>query len=101
MKNNSYIGFFSNFTNQTRLDIILSLVRDPLTVGEIAKRNKIEQSNVSHNLSVLLDCNIVSCKRQGKNRIYSLNKETVFPLIKIAKGHTKENCPRTCNRECC
>lgn len=101
MKNISYVGFFSNFTNKTKLGIITSLVSKPLTVGEISKKTGVEQSNVSHNLSVLLDCNLVSCRREGKKRIYSLNKETVFPLLRIAKGHTKCNCSSSCKRGCC
>ena len=100
MKNNSYVGFFSNFTNGTKLKIIASLAGGPLTVGEIARINGIEQSNVSHNLSSLLECQIVSCEKDGKRRLYSLNKKTVYPLLKIAKKHVRCNCSLDCGRDC-
>lgn len=43
-----------------------------------------EQSAVSHNLKKLLVCNCVHIEVQGKNRYYSLNDDTIVPLLQLA-----------------
>ena len=81
-----------NFANKAKLNIILSLEKGPLSVSQITKKIGQEQSAVSHNLKKLAYCHILNVKQQGKERIYSLNKETVIPIIKIVKEHVKKNC---------
>ena len=103
MKHYSYNNFFMNFANKTKLNIILALENKPLSVNEITKKIKGEQSRISHNLSKLLQCHILDVKQKGKQRIYSLNSETVIPILKIVKRHIKKNCvlgkcPKTTNK---
>jgi len=81
-----------NFANKTKLRIILVLENGPLSVNEITDRVKSEQSRISHNLRKLLQCHILNVKQKGKQRIYSLNSETVVPILKIVKRHIKKNC---------
>lgn len=92
MKHISYHNFFMNFANKTKLNIILSLEKNPLSVKQITENTGQEQSKVSHNLKKLAYCHILNVERNGKERIYSLNKETVIPIIKIVKEHVKRNC---------
>jgi len=92
MKHYSYNNFFMNFSNKTKLNIILALENKPLSVKEISEKVKGEQSRISHNLSKLLQCHILDVKQKGKQRIYSLNNETVVPILKIVKKHVKKNC---------
>ncbi len=99
MKHNSYNNFFTNFANKTKLSIILILEKGPLSVNEITKKVKEEQSKVSHNLRKLLQCHILNAKQKGKQRIYSLNSETVVPILKIVKKHVKKNCLKGCNKK--
>ena len=92
-----------NFANRTKLNIILALENKPLSVNEITEKIKCEQSKISHNLSKLLQCHILDVKQKGKQRIYSLNSETVVPILKIVKKHVKKNCvlgkcPKTINK---
>lgn len=96
MKFNSYNIFFANFANKTKLNIILFLNESPMSVSDIVKKTGMEQSKVSHNLTKLTKCNIVTVKQEGKRRIYSLNKKTVVPLLDIVKKHIRENCPMKC-----
>jgi len=104
MKNSSYHNFFVNFSNKTRLGIILALKEKPLNVGEITKRVNNEQSNISHQLKFLTGCHIVSSKTEGKKRVYALNKNTVVPVLKLAEKHVGNNCqdclnhPKNCIR---
>ena len=85
--------FFSNLSNPTRLAAIEQLMKKPMSVNELAEFLGQEQSMVSHNLKPLLECNFVYLKRQGKQRIYSANKETIGALFKAVENHEKKFCP--------
>ncbi|MEM2908552.1 MAG: metalloregulator ArsR/SmtB family transcription factor [Candidatus Bilamarchaeaceae archaeon] len=95
MKSASYHSFFRNFSNRIRLNIILSLSRRPLSVTEIVKAVGEEQSKVSHHLIGLAKCGILNVKRRGKQRIYSLNRKSVNPLLRAAERHI-QNCEGRC-----
>ncbi|MFH1440180.1 MAG: metalloregulator ArsR/SmtB family transcription factor [Candidatus Woesearchaeota archaeon] len=97
---NSYKDFFVNFANKTKLDIIVTLRDKPLCVNEIAEKLGEEQSKVSHNLSKLTRCRILVMNKEGKKRVYSLNHDTVLPILKIVEQHVKENCAKYCFKKC-
>lgn len=97
MKNNTYNNFFMNFSNRTKLAIILCLKEKPLSVNEIVERIGEEQSNTSHNLKQLTKCKILNVKQQGKKRIYSLNKKTALPLLELVEKHVGVNCAGNCS----
>ncbi len=88
----SYERFFTNFSNQNRFKIIQLLQKEPLSVSDIVTKTNQEQSAVSHNLRILQDCYIVKAEHKGKQRIYSLNENTVIPLLHIIDQHVKEYC---------
>ncbi len=64
----------------SRFSILAALAKKSMCVNEIAKETKIEQSNVSHHLACLANCGFVNVSRDGKKRVYSINKE-VKPII--------------------
>jgi len=100
MKFFSYYNFFKNFSNPVRLGIILLLKNKPMSVNELVKATGETQSNVSHHLAMLNHCRIIKARREGKNKIYSLNNE-IIPLLKIAESYTKK-CKKGCaNAEEC
>lgn len=90
--------FFSTLANPTRLAILELLREGPKHVSEIARVLGQEQSMISHNLQPLKDCNFVFSERRKKERVYSLNKETMEPLFKLFLYHLEKHCPnpRTC-----
>lgn len=88
----SYENFFANFANKTRFKIIIALKHKAMNVTELAEEIGEEQSKVSHNLVKLASCNIITVKQDGKNRIYSLNKETVIPIFRLIEKHVKNHC---------
>jgi ArsR family transcriptional regulator len=94
----SYNKFFVNFANDTKLKIILALRENPLSVSEIVKKVGEEQSKISHNLKNLLQCHILNVKKSGKERIYSLNNDTVIPMLKLVENHTKKCCCVRCEK---
>lgn len=72
----------------------MALKEKPLSVTEIGNHIKEEQSKVSHNLKKLSACHIIIAEQKGKNRIYSLNKETVMPILQLIEEHIKNNCKK-------
>lgn len=83
----SYTLFFKALSNTARIEIISLLQHGPRTAGEISKELGFEQSMVSHHLKCLSFCGFVKSERNGKNKVYSLNDETVAPLLKIVDRH--------------
>ena len=92
MKCDSYDNFFSNFANKTKFRMIMLLKDKPMSVNDLAKAMNEEQSKISHNLTKLSQCNILTAKQNGKKRIYSLNKETILPMLEIIDRHEKKFC---------
>ncbi len=86
-------AFFKVLANPTRLAILEVLREKPRNVTELAKSLKQEQSMISHNLGVLEKCGFAFSERKAKQRLYSLNKETVEPLFKLFDYHAQKYCP--------
>lgn len=76
-----YEKFFKTFSNRTRYEIIRLLMRGPKSVNEIANKLRFEQSRVSHNLKRLECFGFVSSTCKGKQRIYSIDKKHILPII--------------------
>ncbi len=93
MKCDAYHIFFKNLANPVKTQIIASLKEKPMSVNELSKELKIEQSKLSHSLANLRYCNLAKCKQMGKQRIYSLNKKTILPILKIIDKHRMTDCP--------
>jgi len=96
MKNASYDNFFMNFSTRSKFDILMALKDGPLNVSQIAEKVGDEQSAVSHNLSKMSGCSVLNVKREGKQRIYSLNEKTVLPILEIVEKHVKNCCMGRC-----
>lgn len=91
-------NFFMNFANKAKLDIILSLREGPLSVNKIIEKVNGEQSAVSHNLRKLESCHILHVRKKGRERIYSLNRDTVIPMLKLVEKHVRKHCFKGCKK---
>jgi len=91
---NQYYKFFETIAHKSRWRILEALASKPLTVTEICAALKEEQSKVSHNLKKLSDCNVLTVEQIGKRRRYSLNKDTILPLIKLVGKHVEIHCKK-------
>lgn len=89
----SYNDFFQTLANKTNHVIIDALMERPKNVSKIVEKTKLNQSLVSHALKRLMECSFVEVKKEGKQRIYSLNKETIVPILKLADKHAHRMCP--------
>lgn len=82
-----YKLFFKAISNETRFQIIQLLREGPINVNEISRKLKFEQSRVSHNLKCLENCGFVLFKRQGKYKVYLLDKEFIIPILENMDKH--------------
>jgi len=96
MKCKSYNIFFETIANKTRLNILEILQKKPMSVTEICIELKEEQSKISHNLKCLISCHLLDVEKNGKQRIYSLNKDTMVPLMKLVEDHVTKYCCKEC-----
>ncbi len=90
--------FFSTLSNPTRLAIVELLLKKPRNVTEISKALGQDQTMISHNLRMLSRCQFVFSEKKWRERVYSLNKESIEPLIDLMKNHAKGYCPK--GRKC-
>ncbi len=88
----AYGVFFETLANQNRLKIINSLRHGKKNVTQILDETNLEQTCASHCLKRLERCGFVSVERDGKYRIYSLNKTTIEPLMELIDKHTSNYC---------
>ena len=86
-----------NLSNPLRVSIVSCLKEKDKNVTQISKELGVEQSKISHALSSLKSCNIVDFKQKGKQRIYSLNKKTILPMLKLIDKHSKTFCETDCS----
>jgi ArsR family transcriptional regulator, zinc-responsive transcriptional repressor len=91
---NTYHIFFGNLSNKLKVDIISELKKQERSVSELADKLEVEQSKLSHALASLRCCSIVTVKQVGKKRVYSLNKETILPILKLIDAHEAKYCEK-------
>lgn len=100
MKKSGYHTFFTNMANPLKMKIILSLKYSKKSVNDLCDEMKVEQSKVSHALKCLKNCKIVESEQKGKQRIYSLNKKTIVPMLKILDKHSMGFCGKKSCKGC-
>lgn len=98
MNQHSYNIFFETISVPIRLKILYMLQSGPMNVTEICKKLGEEQSKVSHNLKSLTSCHFLTVEQKGKHRVYSLNKETIIPLMEIVEKHVSCFCNKNCEK---
>jgi len=86
--------FFSTLSNPTRLAIVELLRKGPRNVTEISGALRQDQTMISHNLRPLVRCGFVFVERRWKERVYSLNSETMDTLFNLIASHAEKYCPR-------
>jgi len=78
---------FNALSNECRVGILNLLRNSPKNVGEISEALEISQTMASHNLKCLSFCGLVKSQRLGKTIEYTLNRETVEPILRLADKH--------------
>jgi len=88
--------FFETLANEKRFTIIQFLKDTQATVSDVTDALGYEQSVVSRHLRRLEACGFVTAERRGKERVYTLNKETIEPLMRLVEKHINTYCVRAC-----
>ncbi|MBN1683773.1 winged helix-turn-helix transcriptional regulator [Candidatus Bathyarchaeota archaeon] len=86
-------GLFSTLANPTRLAILEKLRQGSMNVSALAKILEQEQSMISHNLKPLEKCALVYSERNGKEKYYKLNYDTMERIFKAVEDHANNFCP--------
>jgi DNA-binding transcriptional ArsR family regulator len=86
--------FFGTLANQYRLEIIEALRKKDMNVTDICKATGFKQPTVTHNLKRLQHCGFVFMKQNGKERVFSLNKKTIKPVLKLMHSHMNKYCSK-------
>lgn len=84
--------FFETLATKLKINLIIALKDKPLGVNELSQKVREERSKVSHALRTLLDCGFIAVKKEGRQRIYSLNKTTIMPLLNLIERHVEKYC---------
>jgi len=75
----------------TRLKIVVSCLRTPLAVSEIAERLDLSVSLVSHHLRLLKGARLVRADRQGKQVYYEADDAHVRRMVEDMVVHIAEH----------
>ena len=98
-----YHRCFETLSSDLRLKILRELERGPQSVSDLADSLGVEQSRLSHSLSMLRTCHYVDVKTEGKKRIYSLDGRTrssgpVSDVWKAIDRHHRVCCNSICRK---
>jgi len=68
--------------NENRFTILQTIMKEPKTVGDIAKLSRLPQPAVSQHLKVLKSANLVESERKGQEILYLVNATFMTKLLK-------------------
>ncbi|MEO6761818.1 MAG: metalloregulator ArsR/SmtB family transcription factor [Candidatus Saccharimonadales bacterium] len=89
--------FFAVLGNKQRVRILQLLNKEgDKCVSEICHQLGLEQSAVSHSMQRLLEHHFVYVRPRGKERVYSINHDTVRPLFSLINKHVSTYCANNC-----
>lgn len=77
MTENESIKVFKCLADKSRLQILKSLVIEPMYVERLAERLELTPSTISFHLKKMEDAKIVRSKKEQYYTIYSINKEVL------------------------
>ncbi|WP_317619363.1 ArsR/SmtB family transcription factor [Apilactobacillus apisilvae] len=90
--NNDYIDeaslIFKLLSNPNRLKMLVNLENKSMNVNELSNQLNMEQSAVSHQLSVLKKHQLVDANRNGKSIYYQLNDPHILDIVNEAVQHS-------------
>ena len=81
---------FKIFSNSTRLQILHALVSGEKSVSDICEEVGMQQSAISHQLSILKQSRLVKTRREGKSIYYSLLDSHVLTIVQQGLDHIRE-----------
>ena len=83
-------AFFKIFGDKTRLRILLALEGKEICVHTMTHMLNINQTTLSHQLKILRDSGVVSCRRVEQHVFYRLKDGHIKAILDIAAEHIHE-----------
>ena len=83
-------ALFRVFGDATRLQIMMELLKEERNVSDLTEALSMQQSAVSHQLTVLRNMKLVKARREGKNVVYTLADSHVESILEIGLEHVNE-----------
>jgi ArsR family transcriptional regulator len=77
--------FFKALAHPLRIRILDELRKGEVSVNDLGSRLEVEQSNLSQQLAVLRNRNILAARKDGQNVYYSVRDPQLFDLLDVAK----------------
>ncbi|MFZ0862844.1 MAG: metalloregulator ArsR/SmtB family transcription factor [Candidatus Sulfotelmatobacter sp.] len=77
--------FFKALAHPLRIRILDELRKGEMSVNDLGSRLNVEQSNLSQQLAVLRNRNILAARKDGQNVYYSVRDPQLFDLLDVAK----------------
>jgi DNA-binding transcriptional ArsR family regulator len=72
---------FQAIADPVRREIIDILSKNEFTVNEVAEQFDVSRQAISKQLKILDECNLVSVKKLGRERYYSIEPESLIPAF--------------------
>jgi DNA-binding transcriptional ArsR family regulator len=79
-RSSTTLDVFNAIGDVHRREILDSLIAGEKAVGAIVNALSLSQSRVSKHLRVLSQVGLVSCRAEGRRRVYSLEPERLRPM---------------------
>lgn len=86
--------FCRAYANPTRLKILDMLRDGECTVSALTDATDMPQPTVSNHLTVLREQGVVSRRKEGVERYYSISDERIYAVIDKMRSMTKEKLDR-------
>jgi len=77
--------FFKALAHPLRIRILDELRKGEMSVNDLGSRLNVEQSNLSQQLAVLRNRNILAARKDGQNVYYSVRDPQLFELLDVAR----------------
>jgi DNA-binding transcriptional ArsR family regulator len=77
--------FFKALAHPVRIRILDELRKGEAGVNDLCARLDVEQSNLSQQLAILRNRNILETRKEGQNVYYSVRDPELFDLLDVAK----------------
>src|ERR1041385_3453145 len=79
--------FFNAVAEAHRREILDALIAGEKAVGTIVTDLSMSQPQVSKHLRVLSEVGLVTCRAEGRRRLYSLEPARLRPVQEIGRAH--------------
>ena len=79
--------FYKMIGDSTRCKILFALLEQPMCVCDLANVLSMTKSAVSHQLSKMRGCSMITCEKRGKEVYYRLDDHHVSTIFELSLTH--------------